>query len=48
MIENVDIDIDKDPSNIYKILWDKFERTDELPKYLNKVVEYNYDEVKYG
>lgn len=44
MIENVDIDVDKDPSNIYKILWDRLERVEELPKYLNKVVEYNYDD----
>ncbi|OUX36488.1 MAG: hypothetical protein CBE33_05715 [Candidatus Pelagibacter sp. TMED273] len=44
----VNIDNDKDPNNIFKILWDKFENKNRLPKYINKIniIDYNEFEKK--
>ena len=44
MKTKVDINLDKDPNNIYKLLWDKFEVKENLPKYLNQVKTYNFFE----
>ena len=40
----IDINADKDSTNIYKLLWDKYEVIEKLPKYLNKIKTYNYFE----
>ncbi len=40
----IDINNDKDPNNIYNILWEKYEKVEKLPKYLNQIKIYNYEE----
>ena len=41
---NIDVNIDKDPNNIYKILWDKHEIVEKLPIYLNTIKTYDFYE----
>ena len=38
----LNIENDKDPNNVYKLLWDRYEKKENLPKYLNNIKTYDY------